>query len=40
MIVKSDIRWPMFFAALTAILLGYRIFDAVKNKKPKQSSAA
>jgi sulfoxide reductase heme-binding subunit YedZ len=40
MIVKSDIRWPMFFAVLTAILLGYRIFDAVKNKKPKPTTSA
>ncbi len=35
MIVKSDIRWPLFFAALTAILLSYRIFDFLKKKTPK-----
>lgn len=30
MIVKSDLRWPMAFALVTAALLGYRIFAAVK----------
>jgi methionine sulfoxide reductase heme-binding subunit len=29
-IVKSDIRWPLFFAVLTAVLLGYRIVDPLK----------
>lgn len=31
MIVKSDLRWPVAFALVTAVLLGYRGFGAVKN---------
>lgn len=35
MIVKSDIRWPLFFALMTAVLLGYRVYAAFKkNAKP------
>ena len=40
MIVKSDIRWPLFFGVLTAALLGYRIFEALKKKSPTPSPAA
>jgi methionine sulfoxide reductase heme-binding subunit len=34
MIVKSDVRWPLFFAALTGILLGCRFFISLKKKAP------
>jgi len=34
MIAKSDIRWPLFFALVTTVLLGYRVFIAAK-KTPK-----
>ena len=40
MIVKSDIRWPLFFGVLTAALLGYRIVEALKKKSPTPSPAA
>lgn len=36
MIVKSDLRWPLFFALITALLLGYRVFAAVR-KNPRQA---
>ena len=39
MIVKSDLRWPLFFAVLTAVLLGYRIVVAFK-KAPKPAATA
>ena len=39
MIVKSDIRWPLFFAVLTAVLLGYRIVVAFR-KAPKPAATA
>ena len=32
MIVKSDLKYPVFFAFILAILLGYRIFAAQKKK--------
>ena len=31
MIVKSDIRWPLCFALITAVLLGYRVYAAFKK---------
>ncbi len=40
MIVKSDIRWPLFFAVLTAVLLGYRVFDALKKKSAATATGA
>lgn len=36
MIVKSDLRWPLFFALITALLIGYRVFAAVR-KNPRQA---
>ena len=30
-IVKSDLRWPVFFSVLTAALLGYRLFTALRK---------
>ena len=37
MIVKSDIRWPLAFAGMMALLLGYRVFAALH--KPAKSVA-
>jgi methionine sulfoxide reductase heme-binding subunit len=34
MLVKSDIRLPLAFAAVLALLLGYRIFAANRSAKP------
>lgn len=39
MIVKSDIRWPLFFGVITAALLGYRLVEALKKKIPTPASA-
>lgn len=39
MIVKSDIRWPLFFAVITAALLGFRVVEALKKKIPTPGSA-
>lgn len=33
MLVKSDVRLPLAFAAVLALLLGYRIFSANRNTK-------
>jgi DMSO/TMAO reductase YedYZ heme-binding membrane subunit len=33
--VKADVRLPLAFAAVLAILLGYRILEYVRNRKPK-----
>lgn len=36
MIVKSDLKYPVFFAVILALLLGYRIYDKYKPKpQPK-----
>ena len=35
LIVKSDLRYPVFFAFILAILLGYRIFTNLSKPKPK-----
>lgn len=35
LIVKSDLRYPIFFAFILAILLGYRIFANTNKPKPK-----
>lgn len=35
LIVKSDLRYPIFFAFILAILLGYRIFTNLSKPKPK-----
>lgn len=37
MIVKSDLRWPVSFALLTVLLLGYRVIHAwKKNTRQRQ----
>jgi len=32
--VKKDVRLPLAFAAVLAVLLGYRVWDAWRSKKP------
>ena len=39
MIVKSDIRWPLFFATVTAVLLGYRVWEAMKKARKLKPAA-
>ena len=40
MIVKSDLKYPVFFAFILAILLGYRIYSNWKPKAAKTKLAA
>jgi sulfoxide reductase heme-binding subunit YedZ len=40
MIVKSDLKYPVFFAFILALLLGYRIFANRKPKAAKTNLAA
>lgn len=37
LIVKSDVQMPLAFAAVLAILLGYRVYDAKQKNSPKTS---
>ncbi|HEX9962516.1 MAG TPA: hypothetical protein VGB00_16395, partial [Pyrinomonadaceae bacterium] len=39
MIVKSDLKYPVFFAFILAILLGYRIYSNWKPKAAKTNLA-
>lgn len=39
LIVKSDLRYPIFFAFILAILLGYRVFTNLNKPKPKAAKA-
>src|ERR1051325_7479946 len=38
--VKADVRMPMMFAAVLAILLGYRVIIYLPNRKPAPTPAA
>lgn len=38
--VKADVRLPLVFAAVLAILLGYRIVEYLRSRKPKPVPAA
>ena len=38
MIVKSELRWPLFFALLAVLLLGYRVYAAVRKHRQPASS--
>lgn len=40
LIVKSDLRYPAFFAFILLILLGYRIFTNFNKPKPKIAKAS
>ncbi|HEU5396659.1 MAG TPA: protein-methionine-sulfoxide reductase heme-binding subunit MsrQ [Verrucomicrobiae bacterium] len=33
--VKADVRQPLAFIAVLAVLLGYRLYDSWRNRKPK-----
>lgn len=35
MAVKADVRLPMAFAAAVAVLLGFRVFDALRGRKAR-----
>jgi DMSO/TMAO reductase YedYZ heme-binding membrane subunit len=37
--VKKDVRQPLAFAAVLAVLLGYRIWDASRQRKPAPAPA-
>jgi len=37
--VKADVRLPLVFAAVLAILLGYRVMEYLRSRKPKPVSA-
>jgi sulfoxide reductase heme-binding subunit YedZ len=37
--VKADVRKPLMFAAVLAILLGYRLVEYFRNRKPKPAPA-
>lgn len=37
--VKKDVRLPLVFAAVLAVLLGYRVWDAWRNRRPKPAPA-
>jgi uncharacterized membrane protein (UPF0136 family) len=32
--VKADVRQPLVFAAVLTVLLGYRVVDAWRQRKP------
>ncbi len=36
--VKADVRLPLVFAAVLAILLGYRILEYLRSRKPKAAA--
>ncbi|CAN5417041.1 protein-methionine-sulfoxide reductase heme-binding subunit MsrQ [soil metagenome] len=38
MIVKSDLKYPILFAFILAILLGYRIYNALQKPKPLKAN--
>lgn len=38
--VKKDVRQPLIFAAVLALLLGYRVLEYVKQRKPAPATAA
>ena len=38
--VKADVRQPLVFAVILAFLLGYRVFDAWQQGRPKPSTVA
>lgn len=40
MIVKSDLRWPVMFAGIFAVLLGYRVVVKLAKPKPSRTPAA
>ena len=35
LLVKSDVREPLLYAAILAVLLGYRMVVAARKKKPE-----
>ena len=37
--VKADVRLPLVFAAVLAILFGYRVVNYLRSRKPKQIPA-
>jgi DMSO/TMAO reductase YedYZ heme-binding membrane subunit len=37
--VKADVRLPLVFAAVLAILLGYRVFESMRSQQPKSMPA-
>lgn len=37
LIVKSDLKYPFLFAAVLAILLGYRIYQNLSSPKPQKA---
>jgi hypothetical protein len=38
--VKADVRLPLAFATVLAILLGYRVMEYIKSKQPKVATVA
>jgi sulfoxide reductase heme-binding subunit YedZ len=38
--VKADVRLPLVFIAVLAVLLGYRVLNYLRNRKPAPTAAA